>query len=283
MKKLLKSALAIIFAIILTFCFVGCQGNSFLTQSQIDKLGNKLGLTKDSNQNFINPTATIVLEFENNEDKYVVELVYELLFDKAPLTVNNFIALAKEGFYNDTVASYSNADYTLFGKYELNNESKYAEKETDFTIKGEFGANGWFVNGEDIEDNAKHQLGCLGMYHEEQTKSVNNFDNASAAFYMMWATVYGSDKTISNDNYAVFAYVKSCKITINATQNGFYNGNEFADGMASNFVNFIKSVSTSTKTDVNNNTISKVPTNPIAITSITISGATGSANTAYRK
>ena len=283
MKKLLKSAFAIIFAIILTFCFVGCQGNSFLSQAQINKLGEKLGLTKDSSQNFINPTATIVLEYEHNENTYVVELVYELLFDKAPMTVNNFIALAKEGFYNDTVASFSNADYTLFGKYEMNEEDNYVEKEVDFTIKGEFGANGWFVNGENIDDNAKHQLGCLGMYHEEQTVSVNNYDKASTAFYMMWATVYGSDKTISNDNYAVFAHVKSCRITVNATENGFYNGSEFADGMASNFVDFIKGVSTSTKTDTNNNTISKVPTSPITITSITISGATGSANTSLRK
>jgi len=283
MKKLLKSALVIIFALILTFSFVGCQGNSFLTATQIDSLGDRLGLTKDSANNFVNPTATIVLEFEDGDDKYVVELVYELLFDKAPITVNNFIALAKDGFYDDTIASYASADYTIFGAYTINEEANYEPKNVDFTIKGEFGANGWFVNGENIDDNAKHQVGCLGMYHKEQTVSVNSYDSASTSFYMMWSTAYGTDKNISNDNYAVFAYIKSCKLTINDSENGFYNGQEFTDGLASNFIDVITDLSTTTKTDTEGDTVSKVPTETVTITSITISGATGSANTAYRK
>ena len=283
MKKILKSALIIIFAVILTFSFVGCQGNRFLSNAQINSLGERLGLTKDSSDNFINPTATIVLEFEDDDDKYVVELVYELLYDKAPLTVNNFIALVQDGFYDDTIASFANADYTVFGSYIVNSESNYEFKSVDFTIKGEFGANGWFVNGENIDDNAKHQVGCLGMYHDEQTVSVNYYDTASTEFYMMWSTAYGSDKTISNDNYAVFAYVQSCRLTINGDVGGFYSGQEFGSGLASNFVDIMTDLATTTKTDTEGNTISKIPTDTITITSITISGVTGSANTSYRK
>ena len=283
MKKLLKSAFIVILAIVMTFSFVACQGSRFLTSAQIDSLGERLGLSRDSSDNFINPTATIVLSFESDGETFVVELTYELLFDKAPITVNNFIALAQEGFYDDTVVSFTNADYSLFGLYQINSEDAYEKKEVDFTIKGEFGANGWFVNGEDIEDNAKHQLGCLGMYHAEQTKSVNYYDTASTGFYILWTNVYGSDKTLSNDNYAVFAYIKTCKMTVNDSATGYLNGSSSSEGLNSQFVDEITGVSTVTKKDVDNNTLSKVPTDAITITSVTISGATGSANTSYRK
>ena len=283
MKKLLKSAFIIFFAIVLTFSFVACQGGSFLTESQIKSLGNQLGLSKNNEDNFVNPTATIVLSFENNDNDYVVELTYELLFDKAPLTVNNFIALAKDGFYDNTVVSFTNSDYSLFGLYQLNNELQYEEKTSDFSIKGEFAANGWFVNGADKEDNAQHQLGCLGMYHLEQTKTENFYDSASTAFYMMWATDYSSTKTLSNDNYAVFAYIVSSKVKINDNTGGYYNGNGTSAGMDSHFVDIMKSLNTITKTDTNSNSLSKVPTNAITVTSITISGAEGTANTSYRK
>ncbi len=119
-----------------------------------------------------NPTGKITLEFElpGSPDKhFLVELEFELFYDKAPITVTNFIKLVNDEFYNDpadssaaersrlTVDSVSEA-YASFGyKYfekvlededdqSSDRNDTYTTVEPAYTVIGEFEDNEYEKN-----------------------------------------------------------------------------------------------------------------------------------------
>ena len=98
-------------------------------------------------------------------------IAVELDGDAAPITVDNFLKLAKEGFY-DGLTFHRIID--------------------GFMIKGEFSANG-------VENNLSHTRGAISM-----ARNSVSMDSASSQFFIVQ-----SDSTFLDGQYACFGYVTS--------------------------------------------------------------------------
>jgi peptidyl-prolyl cis-trans isomerase B (cyclophilin B) len=109
-----------------------------------------------------NPIANIELEGG--------DIIKAKLFpDVAPNTVNNFISLANEGFYDGT-QFYIAVDGTMIQGGSPDNTS---EGGPGYTIPGEFSSNGF-------ENKLKHLSGVLTMVHDE-----NMADSAGSQFIIL--------------------------------------------------------------------------------------------------
>lgn len=192
MKKI-----ALLLAVIMAaLTLVGCSAG-FMSESEMLKLSQ-------------NPELTITMTYEDaNGIEKEFTLVYELHYEKAPITVTNFVNLVNDGFYNGSlisnckVSSSPSATSSLYyisgGSYKLADGNKKVEKlEKDYYIKGEFKANEWMADDEEM---LTHQLGNLVM---DRTSGSSGFDTASTAWYICLST-YASN----NGNYAVFGTLKS--------------------------------------------------------------------------
>ena len=98
-------------------------------------------------------------------------IAVELDGDAAPITVDNFLKLAKEGFY-DGLTFHRIID--------------------GFMIQGEFSANG-------VENNLSHTRGAISM-----ARNSVSMDSASSQFFIVQ-----SDSTYLDGQYACFGYVTS--------------------------------------------------------------------------
>ncbi|MGN0805542.1 MAG: peptidylprolyl isomerase, partial [Candidatus Coproplasma sp.] len=109
-----------------------------------------------------NPVATIVME---NGKQIKVELYPE----KAPNTVNNFIALANSGFYNGLIFHRVIKGFMIQG----GDPAGVGTGGPGYCIKGEFALNGF--KGNDI----KHARGVISMAR------AMNPDSAGSQFFIM--------------------------------------------------------------------------------------------------
>ena len=139
------------------------------------------------------PTVEATIELQDGRK---IELV---LYPKyAPKTVENFIALAKEGYYDGLCVSDVQSAYFTLGDYQIGTQGadSYTVEKTESrpTIKGEFYNNGHIVQNEPL----KHVAGAISMMRD-----ADSFDSASTAFFLM-----GESKTEFDRNYAVFGYAK---------------------------------------------------------------------------
>jgi peptidyl-prolyl cis-trans isomerase B (cyclophilin B) len=107
---------------------------------------------------------------------------FELFIEAAPITVNNFIRLAEEGFYNGLTFHRVVKDYVIQGGSANNT----CDCPTDFTIKGEFAANG-------IDTGLTHERGALSMARDP------DFDSAGTQFFVTHRDAHKLD-----GNYAAF-------------------------------------------------------------------------------
>lgn len=113
----------------------------------------------------------------------------ELYPDVAPITVNNFLKLVEEKFYDGKIFHRVIADFMIqSGAFYIdeNNKLNYADSPT---IKGEFSKNG-------VENNLKHTAGVLSMARSSA------YDSASAQFFICVATCSWLD-----GDYAAFGKV----------------------------------------------------------------------------
>lgn len=85
----------------------------------------------------------------------------ELYGDIAPITVKNFVELAKSGYYNGTVISRIQPGFVIQG----------GQGSGTSTIKGEFTANG-------VENNLSHTYGVISMAR------ATAYDSASDQFFI---------------------------------------------------------------------------------------------------
>lgn len=166
MKKLVKVLLAVMLTVITVCSFAACK--------------------KDK-------TVDVTIELQDGRK---IELV---LYPKyAPKTVENFIALAKEGYYDGLCISDVQSSYIVAGDYQIDTKSgdSYTVKATESrpTIKGEFYNNGHIVQNEPM----KHVAGAISMMRD-----ADSFDSASTAFFLCASTITAYDR-----NYAVFGYTK---------------------------------------------------------------------------
>lgn len=111
------------------------------------------------------------------------EMTAELYPEKAPLTVANFLSLAKDGFYEGLIFHRIIPGFMIQG-------GGYTERFSDTdakSIKGEFASNGFRQN------DLKHKRGVLSMAR------TNVPDSASSQFFVMHA-----DAPYLDGQYAAF-------------------------------------------------------------------------------
>ena len=161
MKKLFKFGMVMLLAISL----VGCGSDDS---------------SSDKNDDLLSGNHHAVIDVK---DYGVIKV--ELTADAAPITVTNFVKLAKDGFYDGlTFHRIINGFMIQGGDPEGNGTGG-----SDETIKGEFCANG-------VDNVLKHTRGAISMARSQ------DYDSASSQFFIMHETNDSLD-----GQYAVFGYV----------------------------------------------------------------------------
>lgn len=161
MKKLFKFGMVMLLAISL----VGCGSDDS---------------SSDKNDGLLSGNHHAVIDVK---DYGVIKV--ELNADEAPITVTNFVKLAKDGFYDGlTFHRIINGFMIQGGDPEGNGTGG-----SDETIKGEFSANG-------VDNVLKHTRGAISMARSQ------DYDSASSQFFIMHETNDSLD-----GQYAVFGYV----------------------------------------------------------------------------
>ena len=113
-------------------------------------------------------------------------IAVELDADAAPVTVANFLKLAKEGFYDGlTFHRIINGFMMQGGDPEGTGMGGSEEK-----IKGEFSANG-------VQNTLSHTRGAISM-----ARNAVSYDSASSQFFIVH-----QDSTFLDGQYACFGYV----------------------------------------------------------------------------
>lgn len=108
--------------------------------------------------------------------------------DAAPVTVTNFVNLAKSGFYDGLTFHRIISGFMIQGG-DPNHDGTGG---SDRKIKGEFSKNG-------IENTISHKRGVISM-----ARQASSYDSASSQFFIMHA-----DKSNIDGQYAAFGYVTS--------------------------------------------------------------------------
>lgn len=129
---------------------------------------------------------------ESNGKRYVEITVkdygtmrVELDADVAPITVENFISLAKDGFYDGLTFHRIISGFMIQGGDPAGNGTGGSDK----TIKGEFSSNG-------VENNLSHKRGVISMARSQDP------DSASSQFFIMH-----QDTPSLDGDYAAFGIV----------------------------------------------------------------------------
>lgn len=122
----------------------------------------------------------VVIEMENGK-----EIKLELYPDKAPITVENFLKLVKEGFYDGLIFHRVISGFMIQGGDPTGTGTGGSGKK----IKGEFSANG-------VANDLKHERGVISMARAMPP------DSASSQFFIMH-----EDAPHLDGNYAAFGRV----------------------------------------------------------------------------
>lgn len=163
MKRLFKFAMAMFLALSLT----GCGGSDENTAPK-------------ENDDLLKGNHHAVIDIK---DYGVIKV--ELNADVAPITVTNFVKLAKDGFYDGLTFHRIIKGFMIQGGDPEGNGTGGSEQ----NIKGEFSANG-------VENPLKHTRGAISM-----ARSQDN-DSASSQFFIMH-----EDAPHLDGQYATFGYV----------------------------------------------------------------------------
>lgn len=166
MKKGKFKLLVLSILIISGFMLVGCGNNSKQDENKeqgknVEESNNKSTENKNEGNKKGLPTVTI-------EVKGFGTMKGELYPDKAPNTVNNFIALANSGFYNGLTFHRIIPDFMIQG----GDPDGVGTGGPGYSIKGEFSSNGF-------DNDIKHTEGILSMARSRDK------DSAGSQFFIM--------------------------------------------------------------------------------------------------
>ena len=125
---------------------------------------------------------TVIIEMDNGE-----KIRIQLMPEKAPKTVENFIKLANEGFYNGLIFHRVIEGFMIQGGCP----NGTGTGGPGYTIEGEFAANGF-------DNDLKHQRGVISMARSRDPNS------AGSQFFIMH-----KDAPHLDGNYAAFGKVIS--------------------------------------------------------------------------
>lgn len=184
-KKIISTVLCGLLAVTM---LAGCGNNTDVDTTANDQITE--GTTteeetkeaSDSQENTENLTGKVNAEIDI-KDYGVIKL--ELDADVAPITVNNFVNLAKSGFYDGLTFHRIISGFMIQGGDPLGNGTGGSEQ----TIKGEFSING-------VENSISHVRGTISM-----ARSMEN-DSASSQFFIVH-----EDSTFLDGQYAAFGMV----------------------------------------------------------------------------
>lgn len=151
--------------------------------------GDDTALTGNANLD-VTATGTMVIEGFG-------EISFELYGNNAPITVENFITLAEEGFYDGLIFHRVIPTFMIQGGDPNGNGTGGS----DATITGEFSTNG-------IENILSHTSGVLSMAR------ASDPDSASSQFFIMH-----EDATYLDGQYAAFGMVTSGMDVVDAIAN----------------------------------------------------------------
>ena len=167
----MKRISIILLAVVMTFSLYAC-GSS--------KSGNASDGQQNDQENQLTGKHHVVISVKGYGD-----IKIELDADVAPVTVTNFVKLAKDGFYDGLTFHRIIKGFMIQGGDPLGNGTGGSDNK----IKGEFSNNG-------IENSLSHTRGAISM-----ARSSNN-DSASSQFFIVH-----KDSTYLDGNYACFGYV----------------------------------------------------------------------------
>ena len=136
------------------------------------------------------------------KDMGTIEL--EFYPEVAPISTENFIKLAKEGFYDGTVFHRVVPDFVIQG----GDPTATGTGGPGYQIKGEFIANG-------VKNDIKHKRGVLSM-----ARSMA-YDSAGSQFFIMH-----KDAPHLDGQYAAFGYVKKGIEIVDKVVDAYFAGKE---------------------------------------------------------
>ena len=172
MKKLLTACVAAVLLLSLAAC--GKTDTDTITDSKADKpAAETAGVGTHHAEIDIQDYGTITVELDGAA---------------APMTVQNFMDLANDGFYDGLTFHRIIDGFMIQG----GDPEGTGMGGSDETIKGEFSANG-------VENNLSHTRGAISM-----ARNSVSMDSASSQFFIVQ-----SDSTFLDGQYACFGYVTS--------------------------------------------------------------------------
>jgi len=174
MKKKIIALLIVVVAILSTGCGNKQKVEEDLLGVNFDVKGNEAKL------DFGDENPVVALYIENYG-----AVVMELYPDIAPNTVNNFITLVKDGFYNDNTFHRLMPGFVLQG----GDPTGTGMGGPDYGIKGEFSSNG-------IENSLAHTRGVVSMAR------ALSYDSGGSQFFILLG-----DAGFLDGDYAAFGKV----------------------------------------------------------------------------
>lgn len=177
----MKKTLSIILIIFSIFLLTGCNNNT-KTELKEDLLGINYNVEENeitlSQYETTNPVVAMYIE---NYGSIVVELYPQ----KAPNTVNNFISLVKEGFYDDNTFHRLIPGFVLQG----GDPTGTGTGGPGYSIKGEFSDN-------NFNNDLKHEQKVVSMARSQ------DYDSAGSQFFIML-----EDTSYLDGAYAAFGKI----------------------------------------------------------------------------
>lgn len=173
----MKKVWSICLAVLLILSLAGCSktstvGGIIVTTGQQDSETETQGIGTHHAEIDIQDYGTITVELDG---------------DIAPITVQNFMDLANDGFYDGLTFHRIIAGFMMQGGDPNGNGTGGSEN----TIKGEFSANG-------VNNTLSHKRGVVSMARS------SSYNSASSQFFICHA-----DSTFLDGNYAAFGEVVS--------------------------------------------------------------------------
>ena len=183
MKRLIS---IILMAALLSLCLTGCGDTRENADKSTAKTTKKESCAEKKDADTSNSQY---LTGKHHAEIVIAEygkLELELDADVAPITVTNFVNLAKKGFYNGLTFHRIMSGFMIQGG-DPNGDGTGGSEET---IKGEFKSNG-------IENTMSHKRGVISM-----ARTQNDPDSASSQFFIVQA-----DSDFLDGDYAAFGKV----------------------------------------------------------------------------
>lgn len=180
--KALSLLIVAMIALSCTF-FSGCGENSSSSSSSTTETKKSTETTVASEDTTVSIPDNAITAVIDIKDYGIITVA--LFPDDAPITVQNFVKLAKDGFYDGLTFHRIINGFMIQGGDPLGNGTGGSNE----NIKGEFSGNG-------VENKLSHTRGAISM-----ARSQDN-DSASSQFFIVQ-----KDSTYLDGQYAAFGYV----------------------------------------------------------------------------